>query len=127
MLTPSLGGDRCRPIDTVKPLSKALGIKTDSKVQRDDVKGAAKTAGAYKGPGNVLICWEHGALAKIADNLGVEGYAAGTGWTGSVKYPGDRFDLIWTVRSPYKTIDSVTSEGVEGLDDEETGQPVKQS
>lgn len=127
VLTASLGGDRSRPLDTVTPLSKALGITIDSKVQRDDVKGAAKAAEAYQGPGNVLVCWEHGELAKIADSMGVTGYAAGTGWTGSVKYPGDRFDLIWTVKSPYKTIDSVTSEGVEGLDAEKTGQPVTQA
>jgi hypothetical protein len=123
-LTSSQDGDRSRPVDTVKPLSKALGIKIDSKVQRNDVKGAAKAAEAYKGPGNVLICWEHGELAKIANALGVTGYAAGTGWTGSVKYPDDRFDLIWTLKAPYNTIDSVTSEGVDGLDAEKTGQPV---
>jgi hypothetical protein len=56
----------------------------------------------------VLICWEHGQLADIAEALGVRG---------NVKYPGDRFDLIWTVPAPYTSIASVTSEDVPGLDD----------
>jgi hypothetical protein len=122
VLTLDTDGDRSRPIDTVTPLAKALGIKINSKFQRDHVKDAAKAAKAYKG--NVLVCWEHGYLAKIADEIGAKGYAASTGWTGDVKYPGDRFDLIWTVTSPYKSIDSVTSEGVGGLDADKTGQPV---
>ena len=39
--------------------------------------------------------------------------SAGTGEDGSIVYPGDRFDLIWTVRWPYTEIESVTSEGTE--------------
>jgi hypothetical protein len=56
----------------------------------------------------VLICWEHGQLADIAEALGVP----------HAKYPGDRFDLIWTVPAPYTSIASVTSEGMPGVDDE---------
>jgi hypothetical protein len=90
------------------------------------VQDAADAAKAYQGPGNVLVCWEHGQLAKIATAMGVQGYAESTGWTGDVVYPGDRFDLIWTVKDPYDVIDSVTSEGAEGLDQDRTGEVVAQ-
>jgi len=63
---------------------------------------------AFPGPGNVLICWEHGQLDLIAQALGVPAAEA--------QYPDDRFDLIWTIPAPYTSIVSVTSEGVPGLD-----------
>ncbi|KAI9763552.1 MAG: hypothetical protein M1839_006378 [Geoglossum umbratile] len=105
---PKKDGSRARPYDTVTPLSKELGIPIDDSISRNDTHGAAKAAKAYHGPGNILICWEHGELAKIAEALGVKG---------EVKYPDDRFDLIWTVPAPYKEIESVTSENIPGLDD----------
>lgn len=37
--------------------------------------------------------------------------------SGEVKYPDDRFDLIWTLLAPYTSIASITSEDVPGLDD----------
>ena len=77
----------------------------------------AQAANAYTGPGNVLVCWEHGQLAAIAAAMGVEKYAEKTGLAGKVEYPGDRFDLIWTVREPYVEVESVVSEAVPGLDD----------
>jgi hypothetical protein len=120
-------GERSRPYDTVEPLATALGIKIHSKIDRDDVQGAADAAKAYDGPGNVLVCWEHGQLAKIATALGVQGYAESTGWSGPVEYPGDRFDLIWTVNPPYTEITKVTSEGVGELDQTKTGGVVLQS
>ena len=82
---------------------------------------------AYKGHGNILICWEHGQLEKIAAAIGIKGYSEASGWTGPVSYPGSRFDLIWTVKKPYDEIDSVTSEGVPNLDKTQTGDPVAQS
>jgi len=121
---PKSDGGRSRPYDTVEPLAKALGIKIYSKIDRDDVQGAADAAKAYGGPGNVLLCWEHGQLAKIATALGVQGYAGSSGWSGPVEYPGDRFDLIWTVNPPYTEISTVTSEGVPGLDQTTTGDVV---
>jgi hypothetical protein len=126
MLTACVDGDRERPVQTITPLAKALGIDINDKIDRDADSQAADATKAYSGPGNVLVCWEHGQLAQIAEKMGINGYAASTGWTGPVKYPGDRFDLIWTVRYPYDTIDSVTSEGVEALDHDQSGQPVAQ-
>lgn len=70
MLTSIQDGSRDRPFKTVEPLSKALGLEVDTSIGRDDVKDAAKAAKSYSGPGNVLICWEHGELVKIAKALG---------------------------------------------------------
>jgi hypothetical protein len=92
---------RMRPLLTVQPLANDLGLTVDTSVKRDDVEKAAKAAKAWKGPGNVLVCWEHGELAKIATAIGVQG---------EVKYPGDRFDLIWVIRHPYTEIGEVGSE-----------------
>jgi len=64
-------GGRDRPSETVLPLSQSLGLEVDTSIGRDDVKHVAKAAKKYDGPGNVLICWEHGELVKIAEALGV--------------------------------------------------------
>ena len=63
-------GGRDRPWETVRPLSQALGLEVDTSIGRDDVKDAAKAVKIYDGSGNVLICWEHGELVKIAKALG---------------------------------------------------------
>ncbi|EMT70464.1 hypothetical protein NOF04DRAFT_5791 [Fusarium oxysporum II5] len=114
---PHHGGGRQRPYDTVKPLADALGLKVHKKIERDDYAGAASEALSFEGPGNVLLCWEHHSLEGIAKAIGIQGYAAATGWTGEVKYPGDRFDLIWVVPPPYTEITVVGSEQVPDLDD----------
>jgi hypothetical protein len=98
-------------------LAESLGLKPDASIDRDDASGVADAAKSFKGPGNVLICWEHGQLEDIAKEIGVKRYAEGSGWTGKVKYPGDRFDLIWEVKSPWKEVSEVKSEKVKGLDD----------
>jgi hypothetical protein len=103
-------GSRTRPYETILPLSEDLGLKPDTSIDRDDAKGAAKAAMAYHGPGNVLICWEHGVLSDIVEKLGVEDKA---------KYPGERFDVIWAVKKPYDTLEWVGSENIEGLDDQD--------
>jgi len=91
-----------------------LGVRFDFSIGRDDAKGAAKAAKAYEGPGNVLVCWEHGVLEEIAEKMGVKDDGRGNE---KIKYPDGRFDIIWTVEKPFKKIESWTSEGVEGLDD----------
>ncbi|KAG4263625.1 hypothetical protein FPRO03_09932 [Fusarium proliferatum] len=114
---PHHDGSRDRPYKTVKPLAHALGLKVHKDIQRDDYVGAKNEALSFDGPGNVLLCWEHKSLEGIAKAIGIQGYAAQTGWTGEVKYPGDRFDLIWVVPPPYTEITVVGSELVPGLDD----------
>ncbi|KAN0092120.1 hypothetical protein V8E51_017967, partial [Hyaloscypha variabilis] len=104
---PKKSGSRDRPYDTVLPLSEELGIKINKSIDRDDAQGAADAAKAYEGPGNVLICWEHGVLSKIVAALGV---------TEPVVYPGERFDIIWSVKYPYQTLQWDGSENVQGVD-----------
>lgn len=83
-------GSRTRPLETILPLSQDLDMKPNSEVDRDDVKGVAKAVKECKGTGNILICWEHGVLGKIAEEL--------TGGKNKIDYPGDRFDVIWEIR-----------------------------
>jgi len=116
---PKNDGGRARPYQTVLPLSQDLHLTINSEIDRDDAKKVAKAAKAFNGPGNVLICWEHGQLAKIAEALGVEKFAKDVDVKHhkKIEYPGDRFDIIWTVVKPYDQIVAVTSEGIPGLDD----------
>ncbi|KIW81520.1 hypothetical protein Z517_04545 [Fonsecaea pedrosoi CBS 271.37] len=115
---PKSDNRQTRPFLTVQPLVKSLqeyNVAFNSLIDRDHVDKVAeavhdytKGKGKYVGEGNVLICWEHDALEKIAKALGVEDVP---------EYPGNRFDLIWTIKPPYNKIDSITSENVPGLDD----------
>jgi hypothetical protein len=104
----SQDSSRSRPYETIRPLAHDLGLSPNIIIDRDDASDVAAAAKAYRGPGNVLICWEHGQLSLIAKALGV---------IKEVKYPDDRFDLIWMVMEPYTEISSITSEQVPGLDD----------
>ncbi|KAH8899883.1 hypothetical protein GQ53DRAFT_740892 [Thozetella sp. PMI_491] len=113
---PNSDGSRARPYDTVKYVADNLGLTIDT-VDRDNVKEAAAKIKAFSGPGNVLVCWEHKVLGEIAEELGAKKYGPDSGWKGHVKYPGERFDLIWVVPSPYHKITEVKSEKVPGLDD----------
>lgn len=64
-------------------------------------------------------------LSKIAKAIGVKGYGDGVPEAvkkagtekGKLAYPDGRFDVIWRVEWPYEEIGSVTSEGVQVLDD----------
>lgn len=75
-------GERDRPYLTVKPLADSLGVPFDYSIARDDADKVAQTVKDFNGAGNILICWEHGQLTRIAEALGVKGDA---------KYPGDRY------------------------------------
>ncbi|KAH6720754.1 hypothetical protein BKA61DRAFT_509675, partial [Leptodontidium sp. MPI-SDFR-AT-0119] len=104
---PGKHGKRARPFQTVLPLATSLGLEIDISIDRDDFSSVAKTALDFKGPGNVLICWEHKVLTQIVAEIGVV-----KEWV----YP-KRFDVIWGVKPPYDVLDVVGSEGITGLDD----------
>lgn len=115
---PKEDGKEDRPYLTVKPLAESLGFdkhQFDIKVHRDDSAGAAEAVRNYAGPGNILLCWEHGQLTDILQALGVPNAPA---------YPGDRFDIIWTLNAPYNAIESWTSEACPGLDDALANEPI---
>ncbi|KAK6540507.1 hypothetical protein TWF694_009297 [Orbilia ellipsospora] len=113
---PKSNGERERPFKTVEPLAESLYLEIQ-KIDKDNAHEAAEAAKDFPGPGNVLICWEHGELTKIADKIGVTGFGESTGLAGQpVVYPDDHFDLIWVVPPPYNLITDVWSERVPGLD-----------
>ncbi|CCT69439.1 related to phosphoglycerate mutase family protein [Fusarium fujikuroi IMI 58289] len=95
---PHHDGSRDRPYKTVEPLADALGLKVHKRLKE-------------------MIMLELRAKLYPLMAIGIQGYAVQTGWTGEVKYPGDRFDLIWVVPPPYTEITVVGSELVPGLDD----------
>ncbi|KHN94874.1 uncharacterized protein MAM_07293 [Metarhizium album ARSEF 1941] len=101
-------GSRKRPFDTVSPLTQRLGLTVDVSCDRDDSKCVRKAVQKYKGPGNILICWEHKALSDIAEELGADS---------APKYPKKRFDEIWIDPWPYSQITDIVSENCPGLDD----------
>ena len=56
-----------RPIETVRPLAKMLGLTIDKDFDRDDYRNMVKeilAAKKYKSH-SVLICWEHKVIPKI--------------------------------------------------------------
>lgn len=109
---PKKDGSRTRPYETIKPLCESLSLIPNLDISRDKAKDVAAAAKDWKGEGNVLICWEHGVLGEIAEVLvGAD--------DGDIKYPGDRFDLIWKVWKDVKDwkFEVVGSEGVPGLDE----------
>jgi hypothetical protein len=64
------GGKRERPLETVQPLASDLGLTVDTSCDRDDQDCVADLVNDYDGSGNILICWEHDQLTKIAEALG---------------------------------------------------------
>ncbi|KAE8151592.1 hypothetical protein BDV25DRAFT_152481 [Aspergillus avenaceus] len=104
---PKSNGKRARPYETVKPLADDLGLTVDISCDRDDPKCVKKAVKNYDGDGNILICWQHGALTDIIKKLGADD---------APTYPDDRFDLIWTDPWPYSAITAETSEQCPGLD-----------
>ena len=83
-----------RPVETITPLAKALGIEINSKhadddFQKvaDDIKSNAKYAGKL-----VLICWHHGKIPKLTTKL--DGSPPFDPW------PDDVFDRVWSLALP---------------------------
>ncbi|OAA33337.1 hypothetical protein AAL_00802 [Moelleriella libera RCEF 2490] len=100
-------GKRKRPYDTVEPLAKDLHLTIDTSCDRDDAHCVKKAVEKYKGPGNILICWEHKMLTELVAELGDDN---------APDYPSDRFDQIWIDPSPYSQITDIVSENCPGLD-----------
>lgn len=105
--TPKSDGSRQRPLDTVTPLAEDLNITVDTSCSRGDESCVKDVVDDYSGSGNILICWEHDELQKIAKKLGADDVDA---------YPDDHYDLIWTDPYDYSAITSITSENCTGLD-----------
>ncbi|OKL61775.1 hypothetical protein UA08_02469 [Talaromyces atroroseus] len=103
---PKSDGKRDRPYLTVLPLADELGLTVDTSCSKTDTKCVKKAVKAYTGDGNILICWEHGELTDIAEELGD---------SDAPEYPDDDYGLIWTLPYPYSSITSITDENCSGL------------
>jgi hypothetical protein len=74
---------------TVAPLQQKLGsaVVLDTRYKKGEEEAMA--AAAMQGGGNVLICWSHEGIPRIAREILGESNAAPNVW------PEDRFDLVW--------------------------------
>ncbi len=83
-----------RPVETITPLAKAIGVEINSKhADKDygkvasDILSDAKCAGKL-----VLICWRHGKIQDLATALGAKQPVP--------KWPGTVFDRVWPITYP---------------------------
>ncbi|PHH88920.1 hypothetical protein CDD83_6882 [Cordyceps sp. RAO-2017] len=106
--TPKSNGRRQRPYMTVAPLARDLGLEVDISCGKKDIDCVRDVIENYEGDGNILICWEHKRIKKIAKALGAR-YVD--------KYPKRVFDQIWVDPYPYDEIADIQSEHCPGLDD----------
>lgn len=83
-----------RPVETITPLAKALGLPIDHKYADDDYPKVAQEVLMHpKYAGKlVLICWHHGMIPKLATALG--GVPPTEHWHGKV------FDRVWRIDYP---------------------------
>jgi hypothetical protein len=79
-----------RPVETITPLSQALGLPISHDVADDDYAVLAKEllSGKYAGK-VVLVAWHHGKLPEFAEALGaVPPYQP---------WPDNQFDRVWRI------------------------------
>ncbi len=79
-----------RPVETITPLAKTLGLPIDTRYRDADY---ASLAGEVLGQGKyvgkiVLVCWHHGEIPRLAAALGIKQPRT---WRGVV------FDRVWSV------------------------------
>ena len=94
LLSPSYGSPaktaEHRTHQTIQGLSDRLGVAIVSAyAEGQEPQLAADAVSSY--PGVVLICWEHDHIPALASSLPTVG-----GTVIPQKWPGDRFDVIWT-------------------------------
>jgi hypothetical protein len=83
--------DSNRPALTLKPLSDALHVPTDTRFQHDQFKDLAHELlgdPRYQGA-RIALCWHHGEIPELARALGAPG--APDHWDDDV------FDRIWQI------------------------------
>lgn len=85
-------------------------MKFNTDIEKDDVAGVARAVKAYRGGGNILICWEHHNLSGIAKAISIKEFVETSGWSGKLQYPDSHFDLIWVAPAPYEEITQILSE-----------------
>ena len=83
-----------RPIETVKPLAEALGMKVQHDIGDDDFEELVNeifSNPAYHGK-TVVVCWHHGKLPAIAAMLGASAGSYPDPW------PEDAYNIILDLR-----------------------------
>jgi hypothetical protein len=92
-----------RPVLTITPLAKSLGLKISAKHADKDYAALAQhllTHDKYAGK-LVLVCWHHGKLPKLANALGV---------TPPVDpWPSEAFARIWQIDFPSTSAPTVVN------------------
>ncbi len=81
-----------RPVETVMPLAKSLGLKIDSRFGEREERALARkllSTPAYAEK-IVLVCWHHEGIPSMAKALGVA--------DAPPKWPDKQFDRIWKIR-----------------------------
>ncbi|GAA5995396.1 uncharacterized protein JCM10292_005146 [Rhodotorula paludigena] len=102
---------RRRPYDTVKPLAKAWDLEVNLDCEVDEPKCVRKVIEEYArkgGKGEIVVCWKHSILHKIARELGARTDA----------YPDERYDIMWTIH--HNRMVTKESEKCPGLDPQHT-------
>ena len=76
-----------RPLETITPLAKKLGLTIDTNFTKGQEAQVAEAAMAEGGV--VLVCWQHQDAHLIANAI------LGDDTTAPQKWPGDRYDIVW--------------------------------
>ncbi|MBI5766981.1 MAG: hypothetical protein HZA93_04250 [Verrucomicrobia bacterium] len=80
-----------RPIQTIEPTARALGLTVDARFTRDEVSAVARALlmDPRADGKTVIVCWEHDAIPKIL---------AALGWRkGPDQWPGKSYDRLWVL------------------------------
>jgi hypothetical protein len=114
-----------RPVETVTPLAKALGLTLHTKYQKDDIQALVSEIMSdpqYDGK-MVLICWEHKVIADIAVQFGVD--------PGPSKWPKEDFSTVYELdfsgdklakfTSFSERVDVPKDPNTDGNDDDDSG------
>lgn len=86
-----------RPLQTITPLAAKLGLTPDLSFGKGDEDALA--AEVLRQSRTVLICWQHEAIYDIARAITAAGPPKAAL---PVKWPGERFDVIWILDPPEK-------------------------
>jgi hypothetical protein len=80
-----------RSVETITPLSKALGITIDHRFNDQQFKKLATTIlhGSRHAGGHVLVCWHRETMTELAAALGV---------ANPPQWPGNQYDHVWRIR-----------------------------
>lgn len=76
-----------RPLETITPLAKKLGIEINAEFQRSDFEGLVREVCSCRGV--VLICWQREYIPEIAAHI------LGNNRHAPREWPEERFDMIW--------------------------------